>query len=136
MTDKSWLLNPAAIGAARKCIVIIEEELGIRLKLSHPQFLEMIKDYTILNESENLERAYLELAAFAHEGDKKNNKKPKGLLKKAHNIVDIKNPEPASTKKQDSVAGDTVEYQGQKFPRFNDEGKQFQGLYRGQPRYA
>ncbi len=131
MTDKSWLLNVEAIAAARKCIVIIQEELGVRLKLSHPQFLELIKDYTILNESKNLERAYLELAAYA-----RGSGNSKYLLKKPDNIVDINKPDYSTRKEKTKTSSETVEYQGKKFPRFNDDGKQFQGLYRGQPRYA
>ena len=66
MQDKSWMLNPAAISQARNCIDIIQDELGIKLKLSHPQFLELIVEYIELTDSQILADAYNGLAAFSN----------------------------------------------------------------------
>lgn len=65
MSDKSWMLNAKAIAAARKCISIVEVELGIKLKLSNPDFLELLIEYVELNESSELEKALLVLAQYA-----------------------------------------------------------------------
>ncbi len=133
MTDKSWLLNHSAITAAKKCIAIIEDELGIRLKLSHPQFLEMIKEYTVLNESSKLETAYLELLKYSEGYESES-----PTLGRDQKIVNIKpdQKEHLSEETNAPVVKETVEYNGRTFPMFNDEGLRFKGLYRGQPRYA
>ena len=63
--DKSWMLNPTAINAAKNCILIVQEELGVKLKLSHPQFLEMLREYVVLTDSEALQDSYEILISFA-----------------------------------------------------------------------
>lgn len=119
MADRSWMLNPAAIGAAKKCINLVEEELGIKLKLSHPEFLSMIGEYAELTESGALSQAFEELAVFA------GNQAP--VLSK---VVQM----PLAERSQ--AAGDTVEYKGKEYPRYDEQGREFKGLYRGSARYA
>ena len=64
MADRSWMLNPSAIKAAKDCILVIERELGVKLKLSHPQFVQMIKDYSELTDSQELVKAYDKLMTY------------------------------------------------------------------------
>ena len=67
MNDKAWLLNPKAIAAAKLCIKVVENELGVKLKLSHPDFVELLYEYCDLTESENLKRAFKILVSMAGE---------------------------------------------------------------------
>ena len=134
MTDKSWLLNPSAIAAAKKCINAIEQELGVKLKLSHPQFLSMIEEYTELTDSESIAQAKEELLVFANLGQKTTVKKTiaEKIVKLNNDIVNpIIEPPPA-----EKPQTETVSFKGRDYPRFDDQGNEFQGLYRGQARYA
>jgi hypothetical protein len=128
MNDKGWMLNPDAIKQARMCINIIQEELGVKLKLSHPEFLNMINDYVDLTESVELEMAYRNLLQFDGEGKGKKTKKT---------IVPIKQDMPlakASVTSAPRESEETINYKGKTYPKYC-EGKTFKGLYRGQARY-
>ena len=138
MSDKSWMLNPTAIAQAKNCIQIIQHELGIKLKLSHPQFLEMIKEYIDLTDSDELAKSYNQLAQLAG-----------GQLQQVERevVVPIAKSAPlanttAAPTRQASVSPtpqahseEMVEYKGKLYPRYSDGGE-FKGLYRGQARYA
>lgn len=124
MSDKSWMLNAKAIAAAKKCVSIVEEELGIRLKLANPDFLELLIQYAELNDSRELERAVLILAQYAPAD-------VKGMLPINGANEAVKESSGASTTENDA----TVSYKGRSYPRYRDGGE-FKGLYRGQPRYA
>ena len=132
MTDKSWLLNPSAINAAKQCIVAVEQELGVKLKLSHPQFIEMIQDYADLTESDAIQQAFNELLTYADSETQKATKAKVVPLKQK--VSEVKTTE--------TVASDTtsdpeiVQFKGKEYPKFDNEGRQFRGLYRGQARYA
>ncbi|HEY9034505.1 MAG TPA: hypothetical protein VIN71_11245 [Pseudomonadales bacterium] len=132
MNDKNWLLNPTAIHAAKDCIQIIQDELGIRLKLSHPQFLEMIQEYVELTESDMLQQAYLQLAQLA--GIRITQAR---ILKPAATVVDMPVTHRSTVTTDASVAREqeTISYHGKLYKRF-DGDREFRGLYRGQPRYA
>ncbi|NRB36936.1 MAG: hypothetical protein HRU20_00550 [Pseudomonadales bacterium] len=134
MTNKSWLLNPAAIAAAKICILQIEEELDIKLRLSHPQFLQMIKDYCELTESLALTEAYQALKVFADESLEDTTKAlPKKIIKiKPSMAIESDHHSPDHSKKQDEM----VQYKGREFHRYDEDGQEFKGLYRGQARYA
>lgn len=132
MTDRNWLLNPTAVHAAKACIAIIQDELGIKLKLSHPQFLEMIQEYVELTESDKLQEAYIPLATMAGIDTKKAQ-----ILKAQNKVVDI----PVVHKQAVSAPVveeqyETVTYNGKLYRRYSEDGLEFKGLYRGQPRYA
>ena len=68
MNDRSWMLNPSAITAARNCIHLVQDELGVKLKLSHPQFIEMLQEYAELTDSEELNESLATLLQYA-DGD-------------------------------------------------------------------
>lgn len=132
MTDRNWLLNPTAVHAAKACISIIQDELGIRLKLSHPQFLEMIQEYVELTESPKLQEAYIPLAMMAGIDHKSAQ-----ILKSQNKVVEI----PVMHKQMVNAPMpqeqyETVTYNGKMYRRYSDEGLEFKGLYRGQPHYA
>lgn len=157
--DRSWMLNPNAICAARKCIQITQIELGISLKLTHPQFVEMLGEYADLTDSKELREAVVELMTYYN---RRNAPQTGKTLEKKHNPTDIVIGE-QSIKKYIREAGDpnyapqnqvyqaasgdsippnmpshedmTV-YGGKEYPTYNKEGKKFKGLYRGQPHYS
>jgi len=134
MNDRSWMLNPSAIAAARTCIQLVGEELEIKLKLSHPNFLELLQEYAELTDSEKLNASLNEL--LSHSSSDKSVNKTENAYRAAHkkasrpaNMVDS-----VVTENVDEEA--MVEYRGKRYPRINAQGQTFQGLYRGQARYA
>ena len=73
MSDLSWMLRPQAIRVAKQCIRIIEQENGVKLKLSQPDFLEEIHRFVDLDGSAQLTDAYTKLLAMGSmEGDFQN----------------------------------------------------------------
>ena len=153
MSDKNWMLNPTAIAHARVCIAVIQEELGVKLKLSHPQFLEMIKDYIEMTDSDELATAYnalvsmagSQLQAVATEAQKVVNLNPptqpaaqatsQPAFKPAANTISSQSAAKTAETNSNTPSQEMIEYKGKLYPRFSDEGE-FKGLYRGQPRYA
>ena len=134
MTDKNWMLNPTAIAQARSCIAIIKNELGIKLRLSHPQFLQLIFEYIDLTDSEELAEAYNVLASYA---DSKLPTVKLGSRKATVTSIAAKS-QPVEINSQMSVAVDRtemVEHRGKLYPKFSENGE-FKGLYRGQARYG
>ena len=131
MTDKNWMLNPKAIAQARSCIAIVQAELGIKLKLSHPQFLELIVDYIELTDSHELANEYSALSSFA------NIPVPQKAVIPNQKVTAIETPlTQAKTTPSTSLAEEEmVEFRGKKYPKFTEDGE-FKGLYRGQARYA
>lgn len=128
MVDKSWMLNTKAISAAKKCVSIIESELGIRLKLANPDFLQLITQYAELNNSPELERAVLTLAQYAPADVQVSMTIGGDSDSKIVNLED-------GTKLAKTSSEPSVNYRGKEYPRYRDGGE-FQGLYRGQPRYV
>ncbi|MBB3167794.1 hypothetical protein [Simiduia aestuariiviva] len=68
MADKSWMLHPLAIRHARECIVIIKRDFDVALKMSDPDFLELLHDKVALGASRDLSKAYAKLVADAGVG--------------------------------------------------------------------
>ena len=132
MTDKSWLLNPSAIRVAKRCIKCVQEELGVKLRLSHPDFLQMLHEYVDLTDSPEMAEAYSELLGFVGVGSVIHNLRKKDA---EENIIPIPqksvvNGEPVV----ETATEEMVAYGGKYYPKFN-EGKTFKGLYRGRPHY-
>ena len=131
--DKSWMLNARAIKAAKSCIEQVENELDIKLKLSHPDFLELLLQFTELTDSEELQLSLEELAKYA----------PADFQQKFQARINDKlsEEEPESAPQESAPApnvnnksDETVLYRGKSYSRYQD-GKEFKGLYRGQPHY-
>lgn len=146
MSDKSWLLNAAAIKSARQCIKAVEEELGVRLPLSHPNFFGLLSEYSELMDSEPLRLAFKELSIYAN-NDASSIKMAKAGGQK---VVSISRPSRESNVLDDSVqkaqaqsepvekakpSDESITYRGKKYSRWSN-GKEFKGLYRGQPHYG
>lgn len=132
------MLNPKAIRIAKECIYIVKEELDIKLTLSHPEFMQMLHEFVDLTDSVELADAYSRLLAMAGVGNVIHNLKPKDRSEK---VVPIKN-ESVEMKSAvgaeintETTQDDHIEYCGKAYPRWR-EGKEFNGLYRGQPRYG
>ena len=143
MQDKSWLLKPAAISVAKNCIHVVQNELGVRLPLTHPEFLKMLNEYAELSGSEVLAREVSALNAHAAAGA--------AVVEQRSAVVKLRPGSPVATarpvERQEpqkivqppiSAAPPAVEmihFNGRDYPKWQD-GKQFAGLYRGQPRYV
>lgn len=151
MSDKSWLLNAAAIKSARLCIKAVEEELGVRLPLSHPNFFGLLSEYSELMDSEPLTIAFNELSAYAN-NDLSSIKMAKGGG--AQKVVPISRSsigpkasgggaqktraQGSSVEKKNQnneISNETVTHRGKQYSRWSN-GKEFKGLYRGQPHYG
>ncbi len=140
-SNKEWLLNRTAIRKAKECIVIIEQELGIRLKLTHPNFLEMIYEYAELTGSPALRGAFIELAEMAGIRFKRRTT-PKVSQKVVPHPQMNNNLESSVNKSHysnnnanSSDNAEVVYYQKKAYPKFNEQGQTFKGLYRGHPLY-
>ncbi|PCK08236.1 MAG: hypothetical protein COA42_10220 [Alteromonadaceae bacterium] len=119
MIDKSWMLNPQAIRYAKECIHLVRDELGVRLKLSHPDFLDMLHGYVVTKGSNSLKGAYGKLISMAGA-----------------------DAEYASEMASAGVMGVTtkdvnelVSVEGVMYPRYR-KGQEFRGVVQGQPRYS
>ncbi len=142
MSNKSWMLSAAAIKVAKECIKTVEIELSVRLSLTHPDFLQMLNDYAELCDSEQLVRHVQALNRFAA-GTAATQAKSSVVELKAtgtdHKTVSVPAsaaaPLPPAPPQASQEPADRVQYKGKSYPRFMD-GKEFRGLYRGQPKYA
>ena len=138
-SNKEWLLNPVAIRKAKECIVIIEKELGVRLKLTHPNFLEMINEYVELTGDVGLKDSFTQLAAMAGiDVETPVVQKTSDKVVPHPRMMAVTRPSaeiPTLTSSLEIDKSETVDYKGKTYPKYNDTGKTFKGLYRGQPHY-
>ena len=128
MTDKSWMLNPKAIRCAKECIRIIQEERGLRLKLSQPDFLQIIHEILDQTHSRALGDCYARLISMAGVGFVMQNLRSKEEampMKKAVGAEEITMQNPHAM----------VEHYGKSYPKYR-AGLEFKGVYRGQPMYS
>lgn len=109
--DKGWLLKREALQVAKRCIQMIESELGVRLKLADPEFLQILGEYVGLLEQEDFQAQVACLYEHA------------GLQS------------PFQNQAQAVISTDVIQFAGKSFPKFKDN-KEFKHLYRGQPVYA
>ena len=144
--DRSWMLNPQAIRYAKECVRLVQEELGIRLKLSHPDFVQMLHEYAELTGSRELGDAYAQLIALAGVGnvvrglapiEKEETKTTKVVNLMTKKVVGASEP---VYERQEYEAGslskdEMVSCGGKLYAKYRD-GLEFKGLYRGQPSYA
>ena len=123
MNSKKWLLNPTAIKAARICIKAVQEELGVKLTLSHPKFLELLRDYCELTESEKLKESYSQLIKLSDNGEL--------LDDGAESVASEREQLQLSVAKQfldkNSEVEEWVSYRGKKDPKRLDD-KDFKGF--------
>ena len=135
--DRSWMLNPKAIRAAKECIQIVKKELGIKLTLSHPEFMGMLHEYCELTDSPELGKSYSKLLAMAGVGNVVQNLKPRRTGNALAAVVGIAQVREgtASVVDADFKREEYIEFRGKRYAKWRD-GKQFKGLYRGQPHYV
>ncbi len=114
MVDKSWMLNASAIRAAKECVSIVKDEMGIKLLLSNPEFYFLLQEYAELTQSPRLATAFKKLQAYAEPKQQSSTKK--------------------RSSKEENTSGETVTVSGKSYARFRGS-KEFSGLYRGQPIY-
>ncbi len=135
MKDKAWMLNVEAIRAAKECINLVKSELGAKLKMSDPDFLQLLHEYVELAESAELNNAYSLLLSYAGvgrvihrlKGYAANQRESVGLTADAVAVTRNDVAQPSSVER--------VEFGGKSYPRWRD-GKKFSGLFRGQPHYT
>ncbi len=131
MADKSWMLNPQGIRAAKACITCVKQEFDVKLTLSDPEFLALLHKYVELAQSKELDESYAQLLALAGVGNVMDE-----LGKYSVNRSMAKPVEALADAVGDETADpNMVTYRGKAYNRYR-EGKQFAGLYRGQPRYV
>jgi len=140
MSDKSWMLNAKALNSAKACINIVKSELGVKLTLSHPDFLHMLHEYVDLTDSKPLSTAYARLLTFA--GDEA---VQQSLRESNEKIVQLPNSRvnaeaaPTLVARAGSAVAQELEEEtivrgGKEYPLYRD-GKTFKGMYRGRPVY-
>lgn len=131
MTDKSWMLNPKAIRQAKECINIAKELTGAKLKLSDPDFVQVLHEYVETTKSRTLGEAYARLISMAGVGFVLSNLQPKATAEASG--------EPMKQAVGDTVstfeASATIEHFGKIYPKYRS-GLEFKGVYRGQPMYS
>lgn len=147
MSDRSWMLNASAIAAAKRCVNLVEEELAIRLRLSNPDFLELLVSYVELTEAEPLRKAVDDLFHYAPPPLRAQWARVMLDQKQRDDLADpVTDPSVEETEAvamseatpaTESVSSEDqyVNFKGKSYARFLD-GREFRGLYRGQPRYA
>ncbi|WP_370980800.1 hypothetical protein [Agaribacterium sp. ZY112] len=124
MADKSWMLNPKAIRHAKECIHIIKENEGLRLKLSQPDFLQVLHEYVDKLNIRELNQAYSELIAMAGVGNLIHNMPAKAVVAQA--IGDNSSP-----RHHEMIEAAN----GQSYPKYRN-GLRFKGVDRGLPSYG
>ena len=132
MTDVSWMLGVKAVAAAKACISVVEHELNVRLRLSHPNFLQQLSEFAALTDSVELKRSIVQLAQYAPRaaratlcGERCDMTAPDdGPLPVAEAFTDA----------DDDLVDEMIVYKGVEYTRYRD-GLEFKGLYRGQPIY-
>ncbi len=129
MTDKSWMLNPKAIRCAKECIRIIQEERGLRLKLSQPDFLQIIHEILDQSQSKVLGDAYARLISMAGVGFVMQN-----LHSREEEVITAKKAVGAEDFSMQSPHA-MVEHYGKSYPKYR-AGLEFKGVYHGQPMYS
>ena len=131
MNDKSWMLNPKAIRHAKECIQLVKELTGVKLKLSQPEFVQLLHEYVEITGSQQLGEAYARLISMAGVGY-------------VVQSLQAKDEDGEYAEPMKKVAGgdalsidpsETVEHSGKVYPKYRG-GLQFKGVYRGQPLYA
>lgn len=132
MHDRTWMINVDAVRIAKKCVQIVRDELGVKLLLSNPDFIHLLSEYAELTESKKLNEALSELLTFANDNVESAALNAKDatvvkLRRESHVVVESA-PAPVA------LEDETIMLNGKAYQRWRN-GKEFKGLYRGQPTY-
>lgn len=120
MTDKSWMLDRQAIQCAKTCVKLIRDEHNEKLSMADPDFMQRLVHFVQLSQSTLLMDAYNKLCTFLDDTSLAKLKKQQSQTTKA---ILGSNP-----------SGEMINYRNKNYPRWKD-GREFKGLYRGQPTY-
>lgn len=130
MNDRTWLLtNNAALVTARKCIQIISKEAGIKLTLADKELLKKIGAVSKNIDSIALETHYKELLNYAGVKIVDANEALHQIGEKLHDVTESLHDA------THNLIG-KIEYHGKEYPRYDEQGREFKGVYRGAVRYA
>jgi hypothetical protein len=128
MADKSWMLNPKAIRHANECIQHIKDLEGVRLKLSQPDFLSQLHSYVDSIRSPELGESYARLLSMAGVGNVMSS------IEAEPAQAVVAEPVAVGQNSMPSTSDEVIQLGGKNYPKFRN-GRKFQGLYRGIPRY-
>lgn len=128
MQDRSWMLNAEAIRTAKQCIAVVKQEHGVKLLLSDPNFLQLLHQYVDTTGSRALNDAYSRLLGFAGPGT------TLSQLRAQNQHTEEMKAAAGADLQQSAGGSEMVAYSGKQYPRWRN-GREFAGLYRGQPRY-
>ena len=129
MIDKSWMLNPHAIRYAKTCIQIIRQATDQKITLSQADFLQQLEGYSKKLRSDEFTTSYRKLISMAKDGNGYDESRSDAAAS-----VQKKETKLSAVPLADMGSADTVTYAGKQYPKWH-EGKEFKGLYRGQPLY-
>lgn len=128
MADKSWMLNPKTIRHANECIHLIKRLEGVRLKLSQPDFLSQLHYYVDTIRSSELGEAYAKMLSMAGVGNVM-----KSIESEPAQAV-VAEPIAVGQNSPLNLSDEVIQFGDKSYPKFRN-GRKFQGLYRGIPRY-
>lgn len=148
--DRSWMLSSKAIQSAKECIKLVQKEYDVKFTLSHPKLMDMLEEHAEKSDNSELTAAYQYLLSFAPGADK-----PEKIFKKKQPVeTSLEKPGesgneltettpngPPADEAPDATEStaiedpeETIEFRGKRYAKWRD-GKQFKGIYRGQPHY-
>lgn len=132
MQTTHWTANSANLIIARNCIKFIEQEFKIKLRLSDPDFFKNIGYYAKQTTSN---RTLMLASKLAHAaGLKEPWQHPSDPIISARQTI-VRPAQKSAAPPPENIENH-IKYRGKHYSRFNDQGQEFKGLYRGQPRYA
>ena len=130
MNDRNWLLNNnRALACTRRCIQIIAKDAGIKISLADKDLLEKIGAVNKSIDSPQLEANYKQLLKHAGVSTFDANETMHQIGEKLHDVGE-------KLQGASRTLIESIEYHGKEYPRFDDQGREFKGVYRGAVRYA
>ncbi len=133
MADKTWMLNPQTIRCAKECVEIIKRELGIKLKLSHPNFIQTLHEHVDMLGNKELSMAYSRLISMAGAGAimqslRAPTKDYERDIPVAQAVGDV------PTLNQHYESDETIDFEGEIYRKWY-HGREFKGVFKGRPIY-
>lgn len=127
MNDRTWLLkNSDALSCANKCISIIRKEVGTKISLSDQQLIQKIGAMSQSIGSIELRVGFKLLLDYAG-------------VQEADVATEQEESQPAKETAMQSAGrliSEKIEFKGKQYPRFDEQGREFKGIYRGNANYA
>ena len=137
MNDRTWLLtNNAALVCARRCIEIVRKEAGIKLTLADKDLLKKIGAISKNIDSITLDTHYRDLLNYAGIKVLDANEALHQLGEKLHDVGEKLHDVGETLHDATHNLIGKIEYHGKEYPRFDAQGREFKGVYRGAVRYG